>query len=201
MATTTRTDPLRNFKFRVELEPKDSTKLSEITLGFAVVSGLTVQNEMISYREGGMNTHPHKMVGLSDFGPITLSRGTFAGEMDLWNWQKAIHTWSQGGTGANGDTYDYRYTAKVFIYDHPVPTGAYDDVGATLVNDVSKGVKLAYTIYNCWPSSYSLGDLNAGDSSILIQQMVLNHEGFDISSTTSSDPNEDVDTSVPSTVS
>lgn len=198
MATTTRTDPLRNFKFRVELEPKNSTKLSSITLGFAVVSGLTVQNEMISYREGGMNTHPHKMVGLSDFGPITLSRGTFAGEMDLYEWQKAIHTWSQGGTAASGDTYDYRYTAKIRIYDHPQPTAGYDDVGALSDVDVNSGVKLSYTIYNCWPSSYSLGDLNAGDSSILIQQMVLNHEGFTIHYTDTAE--EDVEEGATDTV-
>jgi phage tail-like protein len=189
MANTTRTDPLRNFKFRVELEPKNIA-LDDISLGFAVVSGLTVQNEMISYREGGMNTHPHKMVGLSDFGPITLSRGTFAGEMDLYKWQKSIHTWSQGGALSSSGASDYRYNATVYIYDHPTG-GGYDDVGHIRVTgSLTTAAKLTYKIYNCWPSSFSLGDLNAGDSSILIQQMVLNHEGFEIVGTTSDDPEE-----------
>ena len=39
---------------------------------------------------------------------------------------------------------------------------------------------MGYKLFNCWPGSYSLTDLNAGDSSLLIQQMVVNHEGFNL---------------------
>jgi phage tail-like protein len=84
MVATLRTDPLRNFKFRVQIIPKKSsgnlsTALAGIgDLGFAQVSGISVTNEVISYREGGMNTHPHKMVGQSDFAPVSLARGAFS---------------------------------------------------------------------------------------------------------------------------
>ena len=79
---TTRTDPLRNFKFTVRFVPLDN-ELELLTkgigdLGFAQMGGLSVQNELIAYREGGMNTHPHKMVGQSDFPPISFARGAFA---------------------------------------------------------------------------------------------------------------------------
>ena len=68
---TTRTDPLRNFKFTVKFVPLDDELRNMTTgigdLGFAQMGGLSVQNELIAYREGGMNTHPHKMIGQSDF--------------------------------------------------------------------------------------------------------------------------------------
>jgi hypothetical protein len=70
-AQTQRTDPLRNFKFTVRFVPIDDSLKSLLDgvgdLGFAQVGGLSVQNELIAYREGGMNTHPHKMIGQSDF--------------------------------------------------------------------------------------------------------------------------------------
>ena len=83
---TLRTDPLRNFKFRVSISPNDVAgdgNLEDLakslsTLGFAQMSGIAVTNEVIPYREGGMNTHPHKMVGQSDFAPVSLARGVFA---------------------------------------------------------------------------------------------------------------------------
>ena len=67
MAKTQRTDPLRNFKFTVQFIPLDTALTNLLVgvgdLGFAQMGGLSVQNELIAYREGGMNTHPHKMVG------------------------------------------------------------------------------------------------------------------------------------------
>src|SRR5210317_2245751 len=99
MARPVISDPLRNFKFRVTIEPPSGGTLSTLmdgvaNLGFSVVSGLTVQNEMIAYREGGMNTHPHKMVGQSDYGPVTLTKGVFNGQDSLYKWQQFMHSWS-----------------------------------------------------------------------------------------------------------
>ena len=190
MARSAATDPLRNFKFRVSIEPPAGGDLSGIisgisSLGFSVVSGLTVQNEMIAYREGGMNTHPHKMVGQSDYGPVTLTKGVFAGQDQLYKWQQFLHSWTQGadGTGTvEGSTRednDYRCDVVVAVYDHPISAGSYQDPPA---NAIDMGpAKIAYKLFNCWPASFSMGDLNAGDSSILIQQLVLNHEGFMLS--------------------
>jgi phage tail-like protein len=33
-------------------------------------------------------------------------------------------------------------------------------------------------LFNAWPGSFSISDLNAGDNGILIQQLQLHHEGF-----------------------
>jgi phage tail-like protein len=197
MASITRTDPLRDFKFTVEIVPSGTLATAATNigkLGFAVVTGLSVTNEMIPYREGGMNTHPHKMVGQSDFPPVTFSRGVFEKQDQLWKWQQFLHTWTQGSPDAaegNAGGDDYRCDITVTVYDHPqsalLPVadgttgGGYVTDPASLGRPVSPGKKkLAFTIYNAWPAGYALGDLNAGNSSIMIQQMTLNHEGFTI---------------------
>lgn len=194
MARSTKSDPLRNFKFRVTIAP--SAGLGQAVggtslisgLGFAVVSGLSVQNELIAYREGGNNTHPLKLIGQSDFAPVTFSKGVYANEAQLYKWQSFMHSWSQGagsqtvgaGTSTSGNN-DYRADITVVVYDHPVSAGGFDTPGQLKNNNFSAGVpKLGYKLFNCWPASYSMTDLNAGDSSILIQQLVVNHEGFHI---------------------
>lgn len=196
MATTLRTDPLRNFKFRVSISPKSAdgnlaNNLSQIgELGFAQVSGISVTNEVISYREGGMNTHPHKMVAQSDFAPVSFARGAFAGQDQLWKWQKFIHAWLGGGISgeqglAMGDG-DYRCDIVVRVYDHPhtaseLNSGAlkYQYDGGTQSDSITPGnVKFAFKLFNAWPGAYALTDLNAGDNGILIQSMTVHHEGF-----------------------
>lgn len=201
-----RTDPLRNFKFRVQILPigdgnlaKKLEKIDEI--GFAQVSGLAVSNEVITYREGGMNTHPHKFVGQSDFTPVAFARGAFAEQAQLWEWQRFMHAWIgggiSGGEGLSKGDESYRCNILVKVYDHPhMASGvvggngvgstdslnyAYD--GGTLNGSGNKivpgQVKLQYKLYNCWPGSYSLSDLSAGDTTgIMVQTMNVHHEGF-----------------------
>lgn len=188
MARSSVTDPLRNFKFKVSIQPTGALRQhvgGNITnLGFSVVSGLSVQNEVIAYREGGMNTHSHKMIGQSDFGPVTFSKGVFANEAQLYKWQTFLHSWSQGAQNSGGSVSgrnDYRCDITVAVYDHPVSSGSYATPGQVNSSATPAGAaKLGYKLFNCWPGSWSMTDLNAGDSSILIQQLVINHEGFQI---------------------
>lgn len=188
MARANKTDPIRNFKFQVQILPGNGALSSHVgpqigSLGFAVVSGLSITNDMIQYREGGMNTHPHKMIGQSDFSPVTFSKGVFAQEDNLYKWQTFLHSWSQGGISGGSSSTDSNYRADVVVsvFDHPVSSGSYATPGVTDTQPTPAGsAKLRYKLYNCWPASYSLTDLNASDSSIMIQQMVLNHEGFSI---------------------
>ena len=189
-AVTQRTDPLRNFKFTVQFVPIDNelkTLLSGIgDLGFAQVGGLSVQNELIAYREGGMNTHPHKMIGQSDFPAVSFARGAFSTQDQLWQWQKFMHAWINGGIsgfagGSAGDSTNYRCDILVKVYDHPYMSGpevqySMDATAGTVVN--AGNIKLAFKMYNCWPGAYGLSDLNAGDNGIMVQQMNIHHEGF-----------------------
>lgn len=186
MARSAKTDPIRNFKFRVTITPPAGlldtytntagVKLGD--LGFAVVSGLTVNNEMVGYREGGMNTHPHKFVGQSDFAPVTLSRGVFENQDQLYLWQQFMHSWNQASKGSTSLDNNYRCDVMVRVYDHPVSSGQYAQPGGT-GNAPSPGkARWGFKLFEAWPGSYNLSDLNAGDSGILIQQMTLHHEGF-----------------------
>lgn len=190
---TQRTDPLRNFKFTVRFIPMDGELNTLLTgigdLGFAQMGGLSVQNELIAYREGGMNTHPHKMVGQSDFPAISFARGAFAAQDQLWLWQKFMHSWINGGVngfdkGAQGDETNYRCNVLVKVYDHPYTFGdakyAYDSGIAENTNLNPGNVKLAFKLFNCWPGAYGLSDLNAGDNGIMIQQLNIHHEGFTV---------------------
>lgn len=205
---TQRTDPLRNFKFRVSIQPLTTETTSNLAnatkgigeIGFAQVSGLAVTNQEITYREGGMNTHPHRFVGQSDFTPVAFARGVFSGQDQLWKWQKFMHAWVGGGisgeTGLNPGDDNYRCNIIVKVYDHPHtasgPVGtttnnngtlryAYDGgTTASTTNIIVPGtVKLQYKLFNCWPGSYSLSDLSAGDTTgIMVQTLNVYHEGF-----------------------
>lgn len=193
MPISQRTDPLRNFKFQIQIV--GATDLTNHTggldgLGFAEMSGLSVTNELIAYREGGMNTHPHKMVGQSDFPPVSFSRGVFANQAQMWKWQTFLHSWQQG-TAATGSTgllqqgggNDYRCDIVVRVYDHPYTRndgvgGSYQSTDLPDGNTKPGKVQLAFKLFNCWPGVFAMNGLNAGDNGILIQQMTVHHEGF-----------------------
>lgn len=169
MADVTRTDPLRNFKFRVSIMQPYVQGLSQ--LGFVSMSGLSVQNEVIQYREGGWNTAPHKMVGQSDFAPVSFNRGMLPNNGELWDWQKVIFLY-QWGQGLLTDPRAYRCDIVVDVFDHPVTKG---------VSVQNPGTpRLRYTLYNCWPGAFAVSDLNASDNGLIIQQMTIHHEGYDI---------------------
>jgi len=186
MARATITDPVRNFKFQVTINATGNLQTQTAGLdkiGFAVVSGLSVQNEMVGYREGGMNTHPHKFIGQSDFAPITFSRGVFSGQDQLYKWQQFLHAWNQGsGTGTVGSTStanNYRCDILVKVFDHPVSAGSYSTPGATDGVAPSPGnARLAFKLFDCFPAAYSLSDLDASGSGIMVQQLTVHHEGF-----------------------
>lgn len=157
------TDPLRNFKFAVVIQPPTGTA---INLGFMTVSGLGLNIDVIPYREGGMNVTTQKMPGQADFNPITLTRGVTLGTTQLQiDWIKELFAVVQGtGTAAPGS--DFRSTMFIYVLDHP-------DTGP------SAPYKAGFKVYNCWPSSVAYSDLDAGANQLLISQMTLAHEGFD----------------------
>lgn len=185
------TDPIRDFKFSVEISAGDNSRLRTLTngifnMGFAVVTGLSVTNEVIQYREGGMNTHPHKMVGQSDYGPVTFSRGVFYNSDQLYKWQQFMHTWNSGqvnGTLSESDHNDYRCKIGVRVLDHPATGSAYVSDPGVFSNDTNPlalpEMRIGFVLYNCWPGAFSMTDLNASSSAgILVQQMTIHHEGF-----------------------
>ncbi len=189
MARSAVSDPIRNFKFQVQITPPPNSRLGSYVdkigdLGFAAMSGLTVQHSMVGYREGGMNTHTHKLVGQSDFTPITFSRGVIADQAQLWRWSEFIHSWNQASLGSDSNAdfgNDYRCDILVTVFDHPHSAGSYQEPGqspGTVGNYPLGKPRLGVKLFNCWPGAFTLSDLSAGDSGILVQQLTVHHEGF-----------------------
>jgi phage tail-like protein len=77
-----RRDPLRNFRFRLEIDGISEAHFSE-------VSGFDTTTDAIDYREGDDPTHVRKLPGLTKYGNVTLKRG-ITDSMDLYAWYKAV---------------------------------------------------------------------------------------------------------------
>ncbi len=78
----TRKDPLRNFRFRVEIDGIAVAGFSEVVIG-------PTTTEAIDYREGTDPPHVRKLSGLTKFANITLKRG-LTDSLDLYNWYKQV---------------------------------------------------------------------------------------------------------------
>jgi phage tail-like protein len=77
-----RNDPLRNFRFRLEIEGVEQA-------GFSEVSGFDVTVDPIDYREGTDPTHVRKLTGLTKYGNITLKWGV-TDSLELHDWHRQI---------------------------------------------------------------------------------------------------------------
>lgn len=75
-----RQDPLRGFRFLVEIEGLASG-------GFVRVKGLQREIKHESYREGGVNEYEHKLFTQVSYPSVVLERGLVL--EDLWKWALA----------------------------------------------------------------------------------------------------------------
>jgi phage tail-like protein len=82
-----RIDPLRNCRFRVDID-------NVARVGFAEVYGLEIATEAIDYREGTDPPHVRKLSGLTKYGNVALKWGlvTGANALELFQWHRAIAT-------------------------------------------------------------------------------------------------------------
>lgn len=77
-----RTDPLRNMRFRLEIDGIQQAGFSEISIG-------ETTTDAVDYREGNEPTHVRKLPGLAKYGNITLKWGV-TDSIELYNWHKQI---------------------------------------------------------------------------------------------------------------
>ena len=177
------TDPLRNFRFLVTFKPipTASTATTNLaaatTFGFTSISGMAVTTDSIPYREGGYNTTVHQIPGQTTFAPITLQRGVILGTNQNWEWMRNLFATVQGGGTTRGKNENFRCDLEIKVLSHPIPSA-----GETPQNSPSTTdhVAMRMEVYNCWPTAVAYSDLNAGDNALLVEQMTLVHEGFNI---------------------
>ncbi|HET7217503.1 MAG TPA: phage tail protein [Vicinamibacterales bacterium] len=77
-----REDPLRNFRFRLEIDGVQIAGFSEVTIG-------ATATDVIEYRDGTDPAHVRKLPGLTKYGNVTLKRGVTA-SLELFNWHRQI---------------------------------------------------------------------------------------------------------------
>lgn len=121
-------------------------------VGFTEVTGLTVENEVIEYREGSSPEYSKiKMPGMQKFGNITLKRGTFQSDNEFFKW------WNTKTLG----NIERR------------------DVTISLLNENHEPV-MVWKVKNSWPVKVQSADLKSDANEVAIETMELAHEGLSI---------------------
>jgi phage tail-like protein len=148
-----RYDPYGKWKFAVFWEGR-------YVAGMSQISALTRNTQSIDYREGGDPSVMRKQPGMTSFEPITLSRGvTHDKEFEQW----AIRVWNIGGAGGSEISLE-NFRRDIII---------------EFRNEAGQKV-MAYNVYRCWVSQFiALPDLDASSSSVAIQSIQLQNEGWE----------------------
>ncbi|TVQ11336.1 MAG: phage tail protein [Bacteroidetes bacterium] len=134
--------PLPTFHFLVEW--------GGTRIGFTEVSGLSVENEVIEYREGNSKEYSKiKMPGMQKFGNITLKRGSFSSDNEYFEWLNTIKL----------NTVERR------------------DILISLLNEEHEPV-VVWKIKNAWPVKVQSADLKSDASEAAIETIELAHEGL-----------------------
>ena len=136
----TRVDPLRGFRFLLEIEGIASG-------GFSRVKGLVREIKHESYREGGVNDYEHKLVTQVTYPVVVLERGLAL--EDLWQW--AMDT-------ADGEV--RRRTIRLRLQDE------------------GGEKRWAWQIEHALPVKWSVSDLDANASPVVMESLELAHHGL-----------------------
>lgn len=80
-----RIDPLRNFRYRLEIDSITQAGFSEVAIAETTI-------EAIDYREGTDPPHVRKLSGLTKYGSVTLKSGVTVGAnaLDLYKWHADV---------------------------------------------------------------------------------------------------------------
>jgi phage tail-like protein len=146
-------DPKKNYplpKFHFQVE------WGGTRVGFTEISGLDFETEVIEYREGSNKTYNKtKQPGLTKYGDITLKRGSFLGDFEFFElWRKTI-MFQEGKEKFRRDI-----VIKLLDEEH---------------NPI-----ISWSVARAWPRKVQYADLKADANEILIETMILVHEGLSI---------------------
>ncbi len=80
-----RIDPLRNFRYRLEIDSITQAGFSEVAIAETTI-------DAVDYREGTDPSHVRKLSGLTKYGNITLKWGLTVGgtALDLFKWHAEV---------------------------------------------------------------------------------------------------------------
>lgn len=137
--------PLPSFHFEVRWsnEDKDAVPFSE-------VSGLSVESQVIEYREGNSKVYSTiKMPGLKKYGNVTLKRGAMAKDNSLFDW------WNK---------------AQLNKIERK-------NVVINLLDELHEPV-ITWTLQNAFPVKVDNANYKSTSNEVLIESIELAHEGL-----------------------
>lgn len=140
-----RDHPYGNYNFLIEIDGIASG-------GFQEVSGLSVEIDVIEYRDGSDRTGAvRRLPGLHKLGNITLKRGIM-GATDLYDWMRAT---------VNGQP-------------------ARRNLAISLLPEDRSGPVERWLLFNAFPVKFTLGPLNAKGTDVAMEELVLAAERLEI---------------------
>jgi phage tail-like protein len=98
-----RNDPLRNFRFRLEIDAITQASFAEATIPERSI-------DIVEYREGNDPPHLRKLTGLTKNGNVTLKTGVCmtANSLELFKWHSDV---------ADGQVKDKRKKVVIIVQD------------------------------------------------------------------------------------
>lgn len=148
-----RSDPYKNFKFRVKWDGRYVAAVSKI-------SALKRKTEVVSHRSGGDPSSSQKSPGRTEYEAITLERGV-THDTEFEKWANKVWNWGSG-LGTEVSLKDFRKDVILELYNE------------------SGQVAIAYKIYRCWVSEFqAFPELDANANAVAIQHLVLENEGWE----------------------
>jgi len=148
---THRLDPYKNFKFRVILD-------GTVVPGVSKISPLKRSTETVLWRDGAFASHFLTAPGPSSCHPLVLERG-LTHDPTFEDWAALAYRWEG----------DVAMSLRNFRKDMRID----------LLNEQGN-IALSYMVYRCWVSEYqALPELNATETTIAIERVVLSYEGFE----------------------
>ena len=150
---THRTDPYKNFKFRIKWHGK-------YVAGVSKISPLKRNTEVIEYRDGANSNNIQKMPGFTKYGPITLERG-ITHDTEFENWANQVFNIG-ASLGSEMSLKNFRR-----------------DIILEMFNEAGQLV-ISYVIHRCWVSEYeALPELDANSCAVAIEKITLENEGWE----------------------
>jgi phage tail-like protein len=142
MTTGAIPDPFGNYNFLVELDGITRAAFQEC-------SGFDSTIDVIEHREGGDNTTPRKLPGMTKYSNISLKWG-MTDDRELYDWHRRI---VQGQIERKNGS-------------------------IVLLNNVGDEVA-RWNFIRAWPTKYDGPDLNAEGNDVSIETLELTHEGVE----------------------
>jgi phage tail-like protein len=142
MAIGDRNDPYLGFNFRVEIE-------GIVVGGFSEVSGLQIEIESESFREGGVNEYMRQLPGPAKYpSNLVLKRG-LTDDDALWSWHRDV---VRGQIARKN--------------------------GSVVLCDLTGEEQWRWNFLNAFPVKWLASDFHAGTAEVVIETLELVHEGL-----------------------